>query len=230
MESGWQAWYSLIPAYISTNLNVEADCLAQGRLVLEWHLLPHIAQAVFKLGVIQRWICWHPHKPINFDIIHMMENLLPLGALVKCFQGSLDISGELCVSSPCIHSPSSVQVSGKTWHRSFHISDPYCTLLDGRSLAYNNSQHVRRFSSFVSYCERSHYECFGRLGVKGLPLLNLTLLLLRDAFCVLFLSLSGSSRGNLNTYNKGFVSIVGKIGKVAVHERVYQTMPFLTPY
>ena len=40
---------TLIPPYIPTNLIVEADCPSQGMLVLEWHLLPCIAQAVFHL-------------------------------------------------------------------------------------------------------------------------------------------------------------------------------------
>ena len=40
---------TLIPAYIPTHLNVEANFLSQGRLLPEWHLLPHIAQAAFQL-------------------------------------------------------------------------------------------------------------------------------------------------------------------------------------
>ena len=40
---------TLIPAYIPTHLNVEADDLSWKRLVLEWHLLPHIVCTAFFL-------------------------------------------------------------------------------------------------------------------------------------------------------------------------------------
>ena len=60
---------TLIPVYISIHLNVEADYLAWGRLLPEWHLPPHIVQAIFNFGVNLRWICWHPHTPINVSII-----------------------------------------------------------------------------------------------------------------------------------------------------------------
>ena len=40
---------TLLPAYIPTHLNVEADFLTQDRLLLEWHLLPQVAQAAFHL-------------------------------------------------------------------------------------------------------------------------------------------------------------------------------------
>ena len=34
---------TLLPAYIPTHLNVEADCLSQDWLLLEWHLFPQVA-------------------------------------------------------------------------------------------------------------------------------------------------------------------------------------------
>ena len=40
---------TLIPAYISTHLNVEVDYLSQDQLLLEWHLLPQVAHATFFL-------------------------------------------------------------------------------------------------------------------------------------------------------------------------------------
>ena len=39
---------TLIPSYIPTHLNVEADYLAQGRYVPEWHLLPNATEASFQ--------------------------------------------------------------------------------------------------------------------------------------------------------------------------------------
>ena len=38
-----------IPSYIPSHLNVEADFLSWGQLLLEWHLLPCIAQGAFLL-------------------------------------------------------------------------------------------------------------------------------------------------------------------------------------
>ena len=38
---------NFIPAHIPTHLNVEADYLSQSQLLLEWHLLPPMAQAAF---------------------------------------------------------------------------------------------------------------------------------------------------------------------------------------
>ena len=40
---------TLLPAYIPTHLNVEADYLSWGWLLPEWHLLPQVAQAAFPL-------------------------------------------------------------------------------------------------------------------------------------------------------------------------------------
>ena len=40
---------TLLPAYIPTHLNVEADFLSQDWLLLDWHLLPQVAQAAFHL-------------------------------------------------------------------------------------------------------------------------------------------------------------------------------------
>ena len=40
---------TLIPANKLTHLNVETDYLLQGRMILEWHLLPVIDQVAFQL-------------------------------------------------------------------------------------------------------------------------------------------------------------------------------------
>ena len=38
---------TLLPAYILTHLNMEAEYLSWGQLLLEWHLLHQMAQAAF---------------------------------------------------------------------------------------------------------------------------------------------------------------------------------------
>ena len=73
-------------------------------------------------------------------------NLLLGGLGVECLQMSLDISGKLCVSSSCINSSSSVQVSGRTCQRSTQTFDSGGTMLDGGSLASHSFQHVGRHS------------------------------------------------------------------------------------
>ena len=71
---------TLIQAYISTHLNVEADYLLWGWLLLEWHILPHIAQVALHL--------WSPPEVDLFASSHttpckhyyILETPPPLGA------------------------------------------------------------------------------------------------------------------------------------------------------
>ena len=106
---------TFLPAYIPTHLNVEADYLSWDQLLPEWHLLPQVAQAAFCL--------WGPSRggPNGIFSFYSMPALLHLGISttsgglgVECLQPSLHFSGKLCVSSSCISSSSSVQVSGRT--------------------------------------------------------------------------------------------------------------------
>ena len=71
---------------------------------------------------------------------------------------------KLCLSSCCNSSSSSVQVSGRTCHKSIQTFDSGSTMLDGGSLASYSSQHVARCSSVVSYHQGSNHGCFGRPG------------------------------------------------------------------
>ena len=133
----------VLPAYIPTHLNVEADYLSQDQLLLELHLLPQVA--LFHFG-----------------------NATTSGGLgVECLQPSLDFSGKLCVSSSSFSSSSSVQVSGRTCQQSTQTFDSGGTRLEGGSLASHSSQHVGRCSSVMSHCKRSHHGCFGRPGAQG---------------------------------------------------------------
>ena len=50
---------NLIPAYLPTHVNVEASCHREGWFQYD----------TFYLYLIWRWICWHPHIPINVSII-----------------------------------------------------------------------------------------------------------------------------------------------------------------
>ena len=64
---------TLLPAYIPTHLNVEADYLSQDWLLPEWHLLPQVAQAAFHLWGLQRWTCWFLLIQLNASIISLWK-------------------------------------------------------------------------------------------------------------------------------------------------------------
>ena len=140
----------ILPAYIPTHLNVEADYLSWEGLVSEFHLLSHIAQAVFQP--------WH-----QSDLLASSSGSLG----VKCFQPYLDISGELNVSSFCISSHSSVHISGRTCNRSTQNTYSSGTLFAGSSLALHSFQKCWKTLLTVSYHKKSPYGYFGRLGAQG---------------------------------------------------------------
>ena len=72
---------TLLPAYIPTHLNVEADYLSQDWLLLEWHLLPGVAQAAFHLwGLPQVDLLASSHST-QCKHYFTLETPLPLGAL-----------------------------------------------------------------------------------------------------------------------------------------------------
>ena len=83
-----------------------------------------------------------------------------------------------------INSSSVGHVSIRTCHKSIQTSYSSGTILDGGSLASHSSQHVGKCSLLVSCLKGSCHGCFGRLDAQGLPLLHLTLWLLRYMCCV----------------------------------------------
>ena len=60
---------TLIPAYIPTHLSVEADYLSWDWMLLEWHLLPQVAQVAFHLWSLPGLACWDLLIPLNARII-----------------------------------------------------------------------------------------------------------------------------------------------------------------
>ena len=72
---------TLIPAYIPTHLNVEADYLSQDWMLLEWHLLPQVAQAAFHLwGLPEVDLLTSSHCP-QCQHYYTLQSPLPLGSL-----------------------------------------------------------------------------------------------------------------------------------------------------
>ena len=100
-------------------------------------------------------------------LLQLGNSIISGGLGVEFLQPYLDISGKLCVSSTCISSSSSVQVSGRTCQRSTQTFDSGGTILDGGSLASHSSQHVGRHSLALSLHKISHHRCFGRACAQG---------------------------------------------------------------
>ena len=210
---------TLLPAYIPTHLNVEADFLSRDRLLLEWHLLPSSGSGSFlPLGPSRGG----PAGIFSFyslpALFHFGNSTASGGLGVECLQPSLEISGKLCVPSSSSGPSCSVQVSSRTCQRSTQTFDSGGSMLDGGSLASHSSQHAGRHSSVVSHCKRSRCGCLGRPGAEGSAVSAFNPLGC-SAMCVmptrvLFLSLSGSGRGNSNVYVMGLPAVLEGVGWV----------------
>ena len=72
---------TLLPAYIPTHLNVEADFLSRGQLLPEWHLLPQVAQAAFHLWGLPEVDLLASSCSTQCQHYFTLETPLPLGAL-----------------------------------------------------------------------------------------------------------------------------------------------------
>ena len=71
---------TLLPAYIPTHLNVEADFLSQDRLFPKWHLLPQVAQAAFHLWGLPEVDLLASSHSIQCQHYFTLETPLPLWA------------------------------------------------------------------------------------------------------------------------------------------------------
>ena len=72
---------TLIPSYIPTHHNVEANYLSDGWLLPEWHLLPTLAQAAFCLWGLPELDLLTSSHAIQCQHYYTLESPLPLGAL-----------------------------------------------------------------------------------------------------------------------------------------------------
>ena len=72
---------TLLPAYIPTHLNVEADFLSQDQLLLEWHLLPQVAHVAFCLWGLPEVDLLASSHSSQCQHYFTLETPLPVGAL-----------------------------------------------------------------------------------------------------------------------------------------------------
>ena len=72
---------TLLPAYIPTQLNVKVDYLSQDWLLLEWQLLPQVAQAAFCLWGLPEVDLLASSPSNKCQHYFTLETPLPLGAL-----------------------------------------------------------------------------------------------------------------------------------------------------
>ena len=224
----------LIPAYIPTHHNVEANYLSQDQKLPKWHLLPQVAQADFHL--------WGPSRggPAGIPSFHSMPALLHLGISttygglgVECLQPSLDISGKLpvillLVLVPLVLSKFLAETCKRStemiwfwWHR-------VGWKLFGFLLILNMLTDVPQA---VSHHKRSHHGCFGRPGAQGSAHICIQPFGC-SAMCamqtgVLFLNLPGGSGGNLSIYLKCLAAVLEGMDRLVCFNRVHQTVPSL---
>ena len=143
---------TLLPAYIPTHLNVEADFLFLG--------LPASGVAPSTSSGSGSFSPLGPSRgrPVGIFSFYSMPALFHFGNSaasgglgVECLQPSLEISGKLCVSSSSSGPSCSVQVSSRTCQQSTQTFTSGGSMLDGGSLASHSSQHTGRHSSAVSH-------------------------------------------------------------------------------
>ena len=115
---------TLIPAYIPTHLNVEADYLSQ-----DW-LLPDLASS--SSGGSGSFFLW------GLPEVDLLESPIPLGALgLNVFNHPWPLQVSYVFPSPALIPLVLSQVSGRTCQRSTQTIDSGGTVVDGGSSQYS---------------------------------------------------------------------------------------------
>ena len=146
---------------------MEADYLSWDQLLLEWHLLPQVAHAVFCLWGLSEVDLLSSSRSTQCQHYFTLETPLPLGALgLNAFNHPWTFQVSY-VSSSGSGPSCSVQIYGRTCQWSTQTFHSGAAMLDEGSLASHSSQHVDRCSSVMSHHKRSCCGCFGRPGTQG---------------------------------------------------------------
>ena len=222
---------TLLPAYIPTHLNMEADFLSRDQLLLEWHLLPQVAQTAFHLWGLPEVDLLASSCSTQFQHYFTLETPLPLGALeLNAFSHPWNFQ-ESYVFPPLALVPLVLakflaeHLNGQLRHLLLvapcWMEGPWLpTVLSMLADIPRWCPIVKDLIADVS---------LGQV-LKGLCYLHLTLWLLSDVCYANKGSLPWSVRqwqGQLECLHQGSTSSAGRSGLVGVLNRVYQTMPSL---
>ena len=133
--------FTLIQAYIPTQLIVEADHLSRyfGSQVAPASL--HSSGCISSLGSTRGgFLGILTYQSISV-LLHLGKSSTSAGLGVECFQPPLAYQVS-CMFPPPTLVPLVYPVPGKLWHRSTEASYAYGTLLDGHSLDSHNCQKL----------------------------------------------------------------------------------------
>ena len=222
---------TLILAYIPTHLNVEADYLSWDQKLLEWHLLPQVAQAAFHLWGLPEVDLLASSHSTQCQHYYIMESSLPLGVLglnafnhLWMFQVSYVFPPPALVSI-VLSKFLAEHVKGQL--RQLILVAPCWMEAPWLPPVLNMLADVLQQCPLIK-------DLFMNVSVgqvlKGLPYLHLTLWLLSDVCYTDRGSLPQSVRqwwGQLKHLHQKSTSSVGRNEQVGVLDRVYQTMPSL---
>ena len=179
-----------------------------------WRMITCPRTRCFQSGIFS--LGWSSRGgPAGILLYHSMPTLLHLGALGLC---ALDISGKLHVSCSCISSSSSVQVSGRSCHRSTQMFDSGGTLLDGGSLSPTVLNMLAVIPWQCPIINELVIDVLVGLVLKGLQYLHFTLWLLSNACNAdrgsLPKSFQAVSGGNSSIYIKGLPAVLEDMGRL----------------
>ena len=222
---------TLLPAYIPTHVNVEADFLSWDGILPEWHLLPQVAWAAFHLWGLPEVDLLASSCSTQCQHYFTLETLLPLGVL-------------------------ELNALSRPWK--FQVSyvfppPPLVPLVLSKFLAEHVNRQLRRLLLVAPCWMEAPWlptvlimlvyvpqqcpllkdlivDVLVGQALKGLQYLHLTLWLLSDVCYADWGSLPQSVRQwqvQLEHLHQGSTSSAGRSGLSGVLNRVYQTMPFL---
>ena len=94
---------TLLPTYIPTHLNVEADFLSWDQMLLEWHLLPQVTQAAFQFwGLPEVDLLASSHSTQCQHYFTFGNSTASGGLGVECLQPSLEMLADVPQECPLV--------------------------------------------------------------------------------------------------------------------------------
>ena len=222
---------TVIPVYIPTHLNMEANYLSQDQMLLEWHPLPQMAQAAFCLWGLPEVDLLASSHTTQCQHYYTLESPLLLGALCLNAFNHPWMFQVSCVFPPpglvpLVLSKFLVEhVKGQLRHLILvapcWVKAPWLPTV--HNMLADIPWQCPIIKDLIVDLSVGHV-------LKHLPYLHLTLWLLRGMCYTDMGSLPQSVRqwqGQLKHLSQMSTGSVGSNGQVGVLDRVYQTMPYL---